>query len=242
MVDLNPKLKNSGIIDCKPQIGKCPNGCNQCFYNREGAFYTDVDKSQLPTIEEVGDQIVRVNSGHDSNIDKEKVLEETKKYKHKFYNTSIADFNFPSPFVWTANPEEEEMPLFIPNLPNNLMFIRLRVSSTNLYFIEEAVKYYSIFLKIPIVLTFMAYYSKEPENKEQYKWEVRHINSYWCPKKEFMRNVLHRIKTIGSRLVTMCGTLDSRYCEECGNCKRYYFQTLKHINETNLKKGEKNGK
>ena len=84
----------------------------------------------------------------------------------------------------------------------------------------------------------MAYYSEEPENKEKYEWMVRHTNSYWCPKKEFMRDVLYRMKYIGERLVTMCGTLDSRYCEECGNCKRYYFQTLKHIKETELEKGE----
>ena len=78
MVDLNPKLKDSGVIDCKPQKGKCPLNCNQCFYNREGAFYTDINRSQLPSSFEVGRSIVRVNSGHDSNIDKEEVLKKNR--------------------------------------------------------------------------------------------------------------------------------------------------------------------
>jgi len=240
MVDKNPKLKNSGIIDCKPQEGKCPINCNQCFYNRENAFYTDIYSSQLPTLEEVGDDIVRVNSGHDSNIDKEIVLKETEKYKDKFYNTSIKIFDFPAPFVWTANPKEEEGFPFISDLPSNLMFIRLRVSSTNLYYVEEAIKYYSLFKKIPVVLTFMAYYSEEPKNIENYEWQVRHTNSYWCPKKEFIKKIINRMKTIGGRLVTICGTLDSRYCEDCGNCKTYYYQTIKHINETLKKESKKN--
>jgi len=48
------------------------------------------------------------------------------------------------------------------------------------------------------------------------------------------------MKTIGGRLVTICGTLDSRYCEDCGNCKTYYYQTIKHINETLKKESKKN--
>ena len=236
MVELNPKLKNSGVIDCKPQTGKCPINCNQCFYNREGAFYTDIDKPQLPTLKEVEDQIVRVNSGHDSNLDKKNVLKLTEKYKDKFYNTSVMNFNFPAPFVWTANPKEEEIVPIVDTIPSNLMFIRLRISSTNLEHIKTAVRVYSVFYRVPVVLTFMAYYSEEPENKENYEWQVRHENSYWCPTKDFMKEVLKTMKEIGGRLVTMCGTLESRYCDECGNCKKYYLQTIRHIKEIGEKK------
>ena len=232
MVDKNPKLKDTGVIDCKPQVGKCPINCNQCFYNREEAFYTDINKSQLPTLKEVGDNIVRVNSGHDSNINKRMVFEKTKKYKHKFYNTSIMNFNFPAPFVWTANPKEEEEVPFVDKIPSNLMFVRLRVSSTNLFHIGNAVRTYASFYQVPVVLTFMSYYSEEPKDKKNYKWEVRHTNSYYCPTKKFKKKVLKEMKKYGKRLVTMCGTFDSNYCEKCGNCKNYYLQTLKHIKET----------
>ena len=31
----NPKQAGSNLYDCRPQVGKCPIGCSQCFYNRE---------------------------------------------------------------------------------------------------------------------------------------------------------------------------------------------------------------
>ena len=178
----------------------------------------------------MGKDIVRVNCGHDSNINKREVFKKTKKYKYKFYNTSIMNFNFPDPFVWTANPKEE-VP-FVDKIPNNLMFVRLRVSSTNLWHIGNAVRTYASFYQVPVVLTFMAYYNEEPIDKKNYEWQVRHINSYWCPKKKFMKEVLQEMKRYGKRLVTMCGTLESRYCKDCRNCERYYWQTVKHIKET----------
>jgi hypothetical protein len=238
VVDLNPKLKDSGVIDCKPQKGKCPLDCNQCFYNREGAFYTDINRSQFPSMFEVGKNIVRVNPGHDSNIEKEEVLKETEKYEHKFYNTSIMDFKFPAPVVFTANRKEEEtIPTITLPIPTNLMFVRLRVSDTNLDHIYSAIVFWAKH-NVPVVLTFMAYYSEEPKNKENYEWQVRHTNSYWYPTKKFMKEVLKRMKKVGGRLVTMCGTLDSRYCEQCGNCKNYYLQTIKHMNETKEEENE----
>ena len=33
----NPKTVDSIIIDCIPHTGKCPVGCEHCFYN--GGFY-----------------------------------------------------------------------------------------------------------------------------------------------------------------------------------------------------------
>lgn len=226
----NPKQEGSNIYDCKPQTGPCPMGCNQCFYNREGAFYVDIHKPHMPTLEELGDGIMRVNSGHDSNIEREKVIAETAIYKKRFFNTSIPKFDFPAPVVWTANPKEEEPVPILEHIPHNLMFIRLRVSSTNYKHVEYAKSYYTLG-KIPVVLTFMAYYDKEPENIEKYVWKKRHINSYWCPTREFMREVLYELKKSGRRLVSLCSDLDAYQCSACRNCETYYYQTIKHMKE-----------
>ena len=55
MTKRNPKQEGTNIFDCKPQTGKCPLNCNQCFYNREGAFYVDIHKPHMPSVEEVGE-------------------------------------------------------------------------------------------------------------------------------------------------------------------------------------------
>lgn len=245
MTKRNPKQEGSSLWDCIPQTGPCPNNCNQCFYNRPGAFYVPLDKPTIPSPEEVGNGIVRMNCGHDSNIQKDLVIETAKQYKNFFFNTSIPRFDFPGPVVWTANPKEEQY-IIIPELPPNLMFVRLRVSTTNLEHIKEVVCKWTR-SGIQIVLTFMAYYDVIPKHDicdnnilyrkvggvltPIYQWRVRHINSYWCPTKEFMSYVLKGMKKIGGRLVTMCGTLGSAYCKDCGNCEIYYWRTMKHLDE-----------
>jgi len=234
----NPKQEGSNMLDCKPQVGLCKLNCNQCFYNRPGAFYIDVNKSFGPTIKEAKGKIVRINCGHDSNIEKELVSSATRKYTEKFYNTSIPNFVFPAPVVFTANRLEEtgySKPQ--KEVPDNLMFIRIRVSSTNLEIIDSAVKEWTD-AKVPVVLTFMAYYTEEPKNPENYVYKIRNINPYWCVTNDFIRSVLKREKAIGGRLVTICGILDSdkSKCKDCRNCETYYWQTLKHMKENNNEK------
>ncbi len=65
--------------------------------------------------------------------------------------------------------------------------------------------------QVPVVITFMAYYDHEPKVPADvlgavgelcYEWRVRHINSYWCPTKEFMHWVMSRYAS--NRLVSMC--------------------------------------
>ncbi len=117
--------------------------------------------------DEVGDGIVRVNSGHDSNIGRDEVIRATERYPRRFFNTSIAKFDFPAPVVLTANPREEEpvgQPIwpFRDGAPRNLMFVRLRVSSTNLDWVRDGVGWYTSY-QVPVVLTFMAYYTAEPQ-------------------------------------------------------------------------------
>lgn len=273
----NPKMIGSGVIDCRPQVGPCPIACNQCFFNRPGAFYCDINQPQIPDIDAVGDQLVRMNSGGDSNIQRELVISTAQKYKRFFFNTSIPRFDFPGPVVFTANAKEEESAWdptrYYPREPegkrcipddqipflHHLMFVRLRVSPTNLDWIEQAIHNWRN--TAPIVLTFMAYYDQFPpgtckairmvsegdsspcrwttskgpsKSIVAYTWKVRHINSYYCPTKEFMQHVMRWAKKIGGRQVTMCGTPDSYYCRDCRNCETHYIQTAKHLKESGV--------
>lgn len=226
----NPKQIGTNLFDCRPQTGLCPMNCNQCFYNRPGAFYVDINKPNIPTPAEVGDGIVRMNCGHDSNYQRDLVIETAKQYKEVFFNTCVLRFDFPGPVVWTANPQEEK-PCLLPAISmmaNRLMFIRLRVSSNNLAYIKEAVDWFTLTYQIPIVLTFMAYYEEGAvPNKTDYEWKVRHINSYWCPTRQFKARVMQIFRD--NRLVTMCGTLDSNWCRDCRNCETYYWQANKRM-------------
>ena len=258
MTKRNPKQEGSNLWDCKTQVGNCPMNCNQCFANRPGAVYIPMDEQILPSPEEVGDGIVRANCLHDSNFGREELVEHCKQYKKVFYNTSIPKFDFPGPVVFTANAKEEEIGWFLPDastpVPDNLMFVRLRVSASNLRLIDEQVSYWARTLRVPVVLTFMAYYDQEPPGcihmddpgttvqlffirDEQgkdvlaYTWKKRHINSYYCATAEFMAYVIKRMKKIAGRLVTICGTLDSNYCRDCRNCEVYYYQIIKHVKE-----------
>ncbi len=155
----NPKQAGSKLYDCVPQTGKCPIRCNQCYFNRGYYRETPFVDEDIPE-----NGIVRMNCGHDSNIEKDKVIAATAKYKHVFFNTSTPKFNFPGPVVFTANSEEERHYFLPPNpLPKNLMAIRLRVSSTNLELIRLAIESWK---PVPIILTFMAYYDYRPEPRQ----------------------------------------------------------------------------
>jgi len=262
----NPKQEGSSMFDCRPQTGKCPMNCNQCFYNRPGAFYVPIDKPNVPTPEEIlemsenfGSGIVRMNCGHDSNLHRDLVIETAKQYKHFFFNTSIPRFDFPGPVVFTANAKEEESVLMPSSMDfpkeqkkylDRIMFVRLRVSASNLRYIEKGIKGWAIKHGIPVVLTFMAYYEEDALDKvvknidaqtlrkfsiagrdSYYTWKKRHINSYYCPTKEFTAYALKTMKKVGGRLVALCGSLDSNYCKDCRNCETYYLQTIKHLKE-----------
>ena len=162
----NPKQDGTSLFDCIPQIGPCPIDCNQCFYNRPGAYYMPIDRPHVPTPEEVGDDIVRMNCGNDSNNHRDLVIETATRYRRYFFNTSIPRFDFPGPVVLTANPkEEQESSYAMPNWHGddwhspapNLMFVRLRTSATNLRLVDRAVATWTA-AKVPCVITFMAYY------------------------------------------------------------------------------------
>jgi len=186
-----------------------------------------------------------MNSLHDSNIAKELVLAQARKYKDVFFNTSIASFDFPGPVVYIANPSEEcpvDLEFLQSPFLNNLMFIRLRVSSTNLQHLWRAILDIGQVTNIPIVLTFMAYYDKDMSEETVkikggtdircYTWRTRHVNEYWCVTKAFKQHVLQKLNVACFRQVTLCGTLFSDNCCDCRNCEAYYWLAKRRINES----------
>lgn len=245
MTKRNPKQVGSNLYSCRPQTGSCPIGCNQCFYNRPDAYYNDIHEPNVPDVDEVGSGIVRVNTGHDSNLDKDYVIECASQYKNYFFNTSISNFDFPGPVVFTANKCEEERqrssrpPTIIPP---NLMFVRLRASASNLGSLHDLVMEWTL-ADVPVVITFMAYYEKPALNyvlkhshafyagiNKLYEYKTRHINSYYCPTREMMIRTMKSLGVERNRLLTMCGTFDSNYCKDCRNCETYYWITKKRLN------------
>lgn len=228
----NPKQDGTQLFDCIPQAGPCPNNCSQCYYNRN--FYLPIDRGHFPTLEEVGDGIVRVNSGHDSNISREYVIESTKLYTKRFFNTSIPEFDFPVPVVFTANRFEESwswLPRTVPSTSfDKLMFVRLRVSSTNLGHVKFAVEEWRE-AGVPVVLTFMRYYDADEfakQNVSYYTQRTHVTNSYWCPTEAFMRRTIAAMCAFNSE-IEMCGTPISSFCKDCLCCERYYYEAKRRM-------------
>lgn len=237
----NPKQVDSSLYDCRPQTGTCPIGCSQCFYNRPDAFYCDINEPNIPDPAEVGNSIVRMNCGHDSNLQRKLVIATAGQYKNFFFNTSIPNYDFPGPVVLTINCCEEEPKRAIrpPTIiPPNLMFIRIRASASNLGDVHRLVTDWSL-SDVPIVITFMAYYDDEVVEKvidnrhafyvgidpnEMYEYKTRHINKYWCPTREMKMTTMKSLNVEGNRLLTAC-CLDSEYCKDCRNCESYYWIT-----------------
>ena len=223
----NPKLVGSNIIDCIPQTGECPLKCTECFYNG-GRFYRSLDKPLMPTYEESKHKIVRVNSSNDSNVNRDNVIKSTWKYPHRFYNTSLPNFDFPAPVVFTCNGRGKL--ILAEKGLEKLMFVRVRTSIFDLENVDNAVQYYLVKHKIPVVLTFMRYYDEKsiPEEYRKYFEFKKHVlNSYYCHTTEAHLQVLQRYKGLGVR---MCGTLVSSLCVDCRNCEFFYWKKcLKRI-------------
>lgn len=205
----NIKMAGNQVVECCPQVGLCPLNCFECWHNR--------NPNTEPIIPEPDDsKIIRMNSRHDSNIQKELVLATAKRYKDVFFNTSLPKFDFPGPVVWTANPNEE---VGIPErrLPSNIMFVRLRTSSTNRRYIRRAIDWITA-QNIPVVLTFMSYYRAFPPNSAAYDWKIRHENKYWVPKESFIKVTMTWFKN--NPLVFRCGD----WCKDCRNCESLYWR------------------
>lgn len=229
MKDRNPKLIKSNLIDCIPQTGECPNQCSECFYNG-GRFFRTLDAPLIPTLKDASGKIVRMNSGHDSNLQRDLVIKTASQYEHVFFNTSIPRFNFPGPVVFTANRQCPENKVhLIKNPPKNLMFVRVRVSSWDMDTPSQIIMNYWLTYRIPVVFTFMRYYDDgliPIDYLKDYEWKEHIINDYWCPKPETMMRVMEEFKGLD---VLMCGTLHSSLCRDCRNCEFLYWDCLRRM-------------
>jgi len=240
MYKTNPKTDGSGIICCIPQVGECIMRCPDCFF-QSGRSYLEPLAENLPNMPNVDDVlynklVVRVNDGNDSNNRQDEVIIATSHYPQRFYNTSIPTNleKFKAPVVLTVNPSSKTDTNFhkLDQVPLNLMFVRFRTNAWNLSLADEVVRYYSG-RNIPVVLTFMAYFTERVKEgfEEFYELRKRTINSYWCITSRAWKETLERYA--GNKWVWSCGRIDNSdgetKCRFCGNCLREYFATIAKI-------------
>lgn len=226
----NPKTKGSGIICAIPQTGECPVKCDDCFFQSGRSYLEPLSKNlpNLPSVEEAQGRIVRFNDGNDSNNQRDLVTSTALLYAYDdyFFNTSMPiDLEgFKAPVVLTINPHKMTDTHFhkLKEVPKNLMFVRFRVNMWNLDLLEEAVTYYRE--HVPIVLTFMAYYTENiPEEfKEHYTWRKRILNSYNVLNPEHVKMIIEKYEGLP---VYACG----KACKECGHCLREYYNTKERL-------------
>ena len=227
----NPKTEGSGIICCIPQKGKCPVGCDDCFFQSGKSYLEPLDDNlpNMPDAEKYKNYVVRVNDGNDSNNDADRVMEMTKCYPMRFYNTSIPKDleKFGEPVQLTLNPGKMTDVRWhkLEVIPKNLMFVRFRTNMWNMGLAREAVEYYTS-RKIPVVLTFMRYYNVDVpvEHRCWYHCKKHIMNSYWLLSGEGWENIMDEFKN--NQLVYSCGREGENFhaeCKLCGHCLREYF-------------------
>ena len=249
----NPKTKGSGIFAVIPQQGRCPNNCKHCFFQGHGRSFLKPIEENTPNIfpmEDSLDRVIRVNDGNDSNHQRELVIEMTKDYPMKFYNTAILDDleGFDAPVVLTINPgkyTDNHWDKLDP-IPKNLMFVRIRTNMWNINnVVRPAVKYYTE-KEVPVVLTFMAYYQEGDEMpddikiqsfrykrrlEQAYVFRKRTLNSYWAITTVAWEFIMEKFKR--NHWLYSCskieGELGTYKCHRCGNCLREYFYTMEKL-------------
>lgn len=244
----NPKTKGSGIICAIPQKSTCPVKCKDCFF-QSGRSYLEPLKNNLPNMPSPqyvikNNLIVRVNDGNDSSYPFAKVIHAMREYPQKFYNTSsphVLD-RFNAPVVLTVNPGEMTDSDYheVDPIPINLMFVRVRVNTWNISMTRNIVKYYTSH-NIPVVLTFMAYYSKKsiPNHSgyiTDYIFRKRTLNSYYAITSKSWSKIMDEFKW--NNLVYSCGHIEGEKgntkCKYCGNCLREYFACIQRMREAEL--------
>ena len=235
----NPKVKGSGLITCIPQRGGCPNGCSDCFFNSGRSYLEPLDKNtpQIPTAAMATGRIVRMNDGNDSNNERSFVEAVADSFTDKFFNTAIPDRlgEFPGPVVLTVNPGKITDTDFhkLDSIPENLMFVRVRVNAWNWKLVDHAVDFYTgtgwADRPVPVILTYMAYYTDEipKEYKHKYEWKQRTTNSYWCLQQDEIRKI--EFRHADNPLVYSCGYKGTYDCSRCGHCVREYHNTMERM-------------
>ncbi len=113
------------------------------------------------------------------------------------------------------------------------MFVRFRTDMWNLKMLDEAIEFYTKsdmeHPRVPVVLTFMAYYNESLSHgfEEYYEWKKRTLNSYWCLKQEEINKLV--IKYLDNPLVAFCGRVHD--CKTCGNCLKYYYAAKERMRQ-----------
>jgi hypothetical protein len=230
---------DSNIIDCIPQTGPCPLNCSECYYNG-GRFYRTLDSPLIPTLEEAKGKIVRVNSGHDSNLLTNEQLKLTSLYSDRYYNTSLPKLLFNAPTILTINGRDTDKTFYIAYSDilgelDSLMSVRFRVNTWNLDLAEKAIRLWQDIT--PIILTDMRYYGADNgvpppsvKNPEDYVFGKHILNSYWklndCGKAKVMELLsYHNVFWEGNPFY------GSTLCKDCRLCEHFYFiakERLKH--------------
>jgi len=239
----NPKTKGSGIVCAIPQTGVCPVGCKDCFF-QSGRSYLEPLNEHLPNVPhwlETVDRIVRLNDGNDSNVNRHSVEDAIIDMCHgltgyspkHFYNTSIPKLDFPSPVVLTVNPAAMTDKRWhkVDPVPDNLMFVRVRANGWNVWMAREVLDYYATH-KVPVVLTFMAYYHEAESIPEAYRkdytYRTRTLNSYWVITPEAWDRIVREVGP--SPWLYTCGKdAHTTGCARCGCCIREYFATRERM-------------
>ena len=238
----NPKTAGSGIECCIPQSTGCPIGCADCFF-QSGRGYLSPLENNLPNMPDPAEverkgQVVRVNDGNDSNVDRDAVVAAVQCFPRRFYNTSIPAHlrDFDAPVVLTLNPGQHTDVDFYhlaDPVPSNIMFVRFRASTWNIGTIgKEAINYYTGLRGIPVVLTFMAYFDTAdmiPEDhRKNYVFRKRTLNSYWAITTQAWMELMSGFRT--NELVYSCGHVEGEIgdtkCKFCGNCLREWHAAM----------------
>ena len=236
----NPKTDGSGIICAIPQTGRCPNNCEDCFFQSGRSYLEPLSENlpNIPSVEQSLNHIVRVNDGNDSNVQRDVVIEMTKQFPMKFYNTAIPkNFDkFDAPVVLTVNPGKLTDKSFhkLDEIPKNLMMVRVRTNTWNMESVVfPSVEYYTT-LGVPVVLTFMAYHNEDNipiSRKLQYIHRKRTLNEYWAIRTDTWHSIMEEFWN--NYLVYSCGKVEGELgktgCRYCGNCLREYFATVERM-------------
>lgn len=231
----NPKTKGSGILCAIPQNYKrCTRECSECFF-QNGRSYLEPLAENLPNIpftEDIYNYVIRVNDGLDSSDSVDEVIERTKHWPRKFYNTSspheINKLSEHGPIVLTLNPGDYiDKEFWKPdeNIYKVFMFVRFLANPVNSWLLARAVDEWCNGYNIPLVITFMRYYNKDNA-------QFQYFDSYYN-KKEHILNPSWSLNQDGwdmiygpyrdNPLVSTCGFSASEHlCKRCGVCLREY--------------------
>ena len=89
--------------------------------------------------------------------------------------------------------------------------------------------------EIPIVLTFMAYFTEaeKVKNNPDYIYRKRTLNSYYAITTDAWRRIMKQYEN--NKWVHSCGKIEGElgdtHCRFCGNCLREYFATITRMDK-----------